>query len=132
MKHPHRLCLLLLLAMTPGLYGCGGNARERYLPDESKARNALQLALETWKSGAAHAPITSSKPVINVFDARWQSGRKLESFEILEKSGNADQPQFTVRLKLAGEPEETNTFLIIGIDPLQVFRDEDYKRTESM
>ena len=129
-----RVVLLSLcsLALITWIAGCGGSSRDRYIPAASKAREALQTALNTWKTGTAHGPITTSKPAINVFDARWQAGKKLDSFEILEEVKNPDQPQFKVRLKLSGQPEETNIYLVIGIDPLQVFRDVDYKQTQSM
>ena len=87
------------------------------------------MALQTWRSGTAYGPIEDSKPVINVFDARWQAGKKLESYEVLEEVKNTDQPEFKVRLKLEGEPEETATYLVIGIDPINVFRDVEYKQS---
>jgi len=118
---------LVLLAL-----GCGGNSAARYIPASGSARAALQTALTTWQSGEKHSPITSSKPEINVFDARWQAGKKLESFEILEEVTGQEQPQFQVRLKLEGEPEETATYLVVGIDPLHIFRDADYKRATGM
>ncbi len=87
------------------------------------------MALQTWQSGVAYGPIKESKPVINVFDARWQAGKKLESYEILEEVKDTRQPEFKVRLKLAGTPEETATYLVIGIDPIQVFRDVEYNQS---
>ena len=118
----------LLLAMGP--LGCGSNSR--YIPAASTARDALQTALAAWQSGTAHGPIESSKPVINVFDARWQAGKKLESFEIVEEIAGQEHPQFKVRLQLKGQPEETPTYHVIGIDPLNIFRDVDYQRAASM
>jgi len=112
--------------------GCGGASTARYIPASGSARAALQTALTTWQSGTAHGPITSSKPEINVFDARWQAGKKLESFEILEEVTGQEQPHFQVRLKLEGQPEETATYLVVGIDPLHVFRDADYKKATGL
>lgn len=116
------------LLMVPGC----GNSPSRYIPAAANARAALQTALDTWKSGTKHGPITASKPEINVFDARWQAGKKLESFEILEEITGQEQPQFKVRLKLAGAEEETATYLIVGIDPLHIFRDADYRKATGM
>lgn len=87
------------------------------------------MVLQTWQSGTAYGPIKDSKPAINVFEGRWQAGKKLESYEILEEVKNADQPEFKVRLKLQGEPVETATYLVIGIDPINVFRDVEYKQS---
>lgn len=127
MKVRSHLLVSLVVLM---LLGCGGNAR--YVPAKTTAREALQTALSTWQSGTAHGPITSSKPVINVFDARWQAGKKLTSFEIVEEMTGKDHPHFKVRLQLDGQPEETATYLVVGIDPLLVFRDADYERAEGM
>lgn len=131
----NRRHLLLIIASLSGIgwiTGCWGTSRERYLPAATTARDAVAKALDSWKSGASYEPITTSKPVINVFEGRWRDGKKLESYEILEEVKNADQPQFKVRLQIAGQPEETTTYLVIGIDPLNVFRDVDYKQAESM
>jgi hypothetical protein len=121
--------LMSLLGLC--LTGCG-NSTARYIPSGNTARTALQTALTTWKDGTAHAPIKTGKPEINVFDARWQAGKKLESFEILEEITGQEQPQFKVRLQLKGQPEETITYLVVGIDPLLVFRDADYRRATGM
>lgn len=122
-------CATLATAWTTG---CGGNSRERYLPSATVAKDTLVKVLDAWKTGAPYQSITTSKPAINIFESRWRDGKKLESYEILEEVKNADQPQFKVRLQIAGQPEETTTYLVIGIDPLNVFRDVDYKQTESM
>jgi len=99
----------------------------RYIPANTTARQALETALKTWQSGTAHGPITSSKPEIHVFEARWRGGKKLESFEIVEQLTGQEHPQFTVKLKLAGQPEETTTYHVVGIDPLNIFGEADYK-----
>lgn len=117
-------CVLLLL-------GCS-HSTSRYIPAAADARAALQSALDTWKGGAKHGPITSSQPEINLFDARWQAGKKLQSFEILEEVTGQEQPQFKVRLKLDGAAEETATYLVVGIDPLHIFRDADYRKATGM
>lgn len=120
--------LLVVIAVT----GCSSDPTTDYIPDSTDARTALETALTAWQSGAAHGPITTSSPTLNVFDARWQAGQKLEKFEILEELPGKDRPEFQVRMQLAGKPEETLTYLVIGIDPLQIFRDADYKRATGM
>lgn len=123
---------LPLFGLLIVLLGCGGDTTQRYVPAAASARSGLETALSTWKSGAAHGTITTSTPAIDVFDARWQSGKKLESYEILEEITGQEHPQFKVRLKLADAPEETTTYRVVGIDPLLVFRDADYQKTTGM
>jgi hypothetical protein len=132
MNRRSTLLLLGAYALLLAAPGCGGGGSARYIPKAADARAALQTALSTWQSGTAHGPITSSKPEINVFDARWKAGKKLESFEILEEITGQEHPQFKVKMKLAGGPEETATYLVVGIDPLHVFRDADYQKTIGM
>ena len=98
-----------------------------YVPKPTDARQAVETALSTWKSGAKHETITSSKVKIDVTDSRWRDRKQLESYMITEEIKGQTLPQFTVRLKLVGKPEETATYLVVGIDPLQVFREVEYK-----
>lgn len=128
---PSRFPVCLFLAAF-ALCGCSSDRTDSYIPDSTDARSALETALNAWKSGAAYEPITSSTPVLNVFDARWQAGQKLEKFEILEELPETERPEFKVRMQLAGKPEETLTYIIVGIDPLLIYRDADYKRASGM
>jgi hypothetical protein len=125
--NPTRTQVGLLLAAF-ALFGCSSDRTSEYVPDSKDARAALETALNAWQSGAAYEPITSSSPTLNVFDARWQAGQKLEKFEILEELPAEERTEFKVRLQLAGKPEETLTYIIVGIDPLLIFRDADYQR----
>ncbi len=123
------LCLFIVIAaIAMNTIGCGGDPTAKYIPDADAAKTALQTALTTWQSGAPHGPIEASQPVINVFDLRWQEGQKLESFEILEPLSDREQPSFNVKIKLAKQPEQTNVYLVVGIDPLLIFRDVDYQK----
>lgn len=124
-----RHILLTVCVFTAAwMAGCGGNSRSSYIPKTPNARQALQTALDTWKAGTPHGPITSSKPAITVFEARWRDGKKLESFEIVEEVKDPDHPQFKVKLQLTGEPEAMTVYHVVGIDPLNIYGDEDFKQ----
>jgi hypothetical protein len=112
--------------------GCGGNKTKDYIPQSNTARSALETFLKAWQSGAAYGPISSSQPAINVFDARWQAGQKLESYEIVEEVAGGEHSQWKVRLRLSGKPDEIESYRVIGIDPLNVFREADYARATGM
>ena len=112
--------------------GCAGKSIESYKPTSESARKAIETALSTWKSGTAHGSITSVKPSVDVFDARWRAGAKLENYEILTEVTGKPEPHFTVKIKLAGKPEETTEYLVVGIDPLLVFRQADYEKATGM
>ena len=112
--------------------GCTGKSVDSYKPTIGVARNAIETALSTWKSGTAHGSITNVKPSLDVFDARWQAGAKLESYEILEEVTGKPEPHFKVRLKLAGKSQETTEYLVVGIDPLLIFRQADYDKANGL
>jgi hypothetical protein len=120
------------LMLIASVEGCSRGGTARYVPDAQPARSALETALKTWQSGAKQEPITTSKPAITLFDSRWQSGSKLESFTILGEITGQEHRQFQVRMKLAGEPEETVVYRVIGIDPLNIFRDKDYQKATGL
>ena len=119
-------CLAVALCF---LSGCGASEK-KYTPSVNSAREALDTALKTWKSGAAHAKVEGYKVPIDVFDARWQRGKKLESYEILnEEKSEGIARVFSVKMKLDEDKEEKEVkYYIVGIDPLNIFREQDYNR----
>ncbi|MEK6258300.1 MAG: hypothetical protein AABP62_06730 [Planctomycetota bacterium] len=112
--------------------GCGETDR-KYIPSESTARGALEAALNAWKSGAAHGTVKGFQVPIDTFDARWQAGKKLDEFEVLREEPSDGPKTFVVKMKLADEPNHSEiTYLVVGKDPLLVFRREDYNKASGM
>ena len=68
-----------LIAILGLIIGCGGPPEKKYIPKADLAQGALEAALEHWKSGAKHGPVEDFTVPVDVFDARWQNGKKLES-----------------------------------------------------
>ena len=124
--------LSLLLVMTV-VFGCGsgGGSVSSYRPTGQSAKDALTTALEAWKSGREKpGAIDTSKPVIQIQDQVWDSGRKLKEFQIGEEKAAADGPtRFQVKLTLEGDPaNEDAEYVVFGKDPLWVCRDKDYQK----
>ncbi len=112
--------------------GCGTSDRT-YIPSQNTARGALEAALNAWKSGAAHGTVKSFQVPIDTFDARWQAGKKLEQFEVLREEPSDGPKTFVVKMKLTDDKEEQEvTYLVVGKDPLLVFRKEDYNKASGM
>jgi len=118
--------------------GCGGDRTELdILPSEDKARAALEKALTAWKSGQKAGKIQAESPGIEVLDSVWRDGAKLTSFDIgqaVEKPGpNGPGPRwFEVKLTLQdSEPQKVN-YAVLGLDPLWVYREADYKKACGM
>jgi hypothetical protein len=115
--------VLLVLAA-----GCSGNGEGRYVPSEQNARAALEAALNAWKGGQEKpGEIAGSKPAVHMVDAGWESGQRLQSFEILkEEKTTAGDGKLTVRLTLESSPTAQEVrYVVRGVDPLWVYREED-------
>jgi hypothetical protein len=112
--------------------GCGESDR-KYIPSQSIARGALEAALSAWKSGEAHGTVKSYQVPVETFDARWQAGKKLKEFEILREEPSDGPKTFVVRMTSSEdkEPQEV-TYLVVGKDPLLVFRKEDYNKASGL
>jgi hypothetical protein len=120
--------LIALLLAFGLIFGCSGAPEKKYIPSADAARTTLETALEHWKSGAKHGRI-DDKIAIDVFDARWQNGRKLESYEILDEEISEGPKIFVVKMKLDEDKQEKEVkYYIVGKNPLMVFREQDYQK----
>lgn len=121
-------CLVLLGAVVASHAGCGGPTAEDYVPDADIARQGLEAALTSWKNGETLQTITSLNVPVNVVDARWRVGQKLQSFEIVSETSGDPHRTFTVKLRFAGTTQDEETkYIVTGLDPILVFREEDYE-----
>jgi hypothetical protein len=119
-----------VLAALVGL-ACGSCGREaanldRFVPAPGLARTALEAVLIDWKEGRPAAPIERLAVTVNVVDQHRRPGQVLIDFEILGETPSSSGRCLIVRLKY-GQPEgeETIRYVVVGIDPLWVFRQED-------
>lgn len=126
----HNLTRIVHFLILAGVCaGCGGAPEKKYIPKTDMARGALEAGLEHWKSGARHGPVDGFKVPVNVFDARWQNGKKLESYEILSEVPSDGPKIFLVKMKLNEDKEEIEIkYYVVGKDPLLVFREQDYNK----
>ncbi|HEX5444028.1 MAG TPA: hypothetical protein VFW87_09380 [Pirellulales bacterium] len=120
--------LALVMALAPGC-GIRPAGFERYVPEEARANEALDRALAAWKSGgpAKPQPLTDPAAAIEVADGSRRPGQKLLDYQIVGEV-SADGPRcFVVRLTLDQPAQQIDTrYYVAGIDPLWVFRQEDY------
>jgi hypothetical protein len=109
--------------------GCG-YSNSRYIPAEDSARQALEAALTAWQNGQAKpGDIPDSKPPVRAVDGRWQAGERLQSFEVVSEESNTGGPRaFTVNLTMqAPAASKTVRYYVVGLDPLWVYREDDYQ-----
>lgn len=127
------IAVYVFSAMMFSLTGCGDSSEAKYVPSEASATEALNAALQAWQNGQAHGTITSFKVPIDTFDARWQAGEKLEKFEVIRIEQLDQHKAFVVKVKLANDQEELeDTYVVIGNNPLMVFRKQDYDKASGV
>lgn len=122
---------LLILISTALCLGCSPeppSAKDRYVPAVELARQALQEVLIDWREGLAPGSIKRLAVGVEVVDKQRKKGQTLDEFEILGEAPGEGLRCFAVRVKLSGPAvEEKVRYVVIGIDPLWVFRLEDYE-----
>jgi hypothetical protein len=124
---------LLWLTIASFSAGCGGAQRvptDLRPPDLESSKSALIASLEAWKADhRASGVLIRSKPSIGIVDST-RADRPLLGYEVVGPLMTVGKARpFAVRLIL-GEPHETvaTRYLVLGLDPLWVFRQEDFER----
>jgi hypothetical protein len=120
---------IYLLALTPlGWAGCRGMSPPRPA-DRVEARQALRIALDTWKKGAGPGSLKVSEPPIQVVDHQWRSGYQLVGYQVKGDCPLGANLRCQVQLALKntkGKPLHKRAVYSIGTSPvLTVIREED-------
>jgi hypothetical protein len=116
-------CLLALC-----LTGCDrpDPPTQPYLPTAALAREALLASLQSWVDETETPRLATGQPSLQFADSL-RTGRTLQSFEIIGELPGEGARRFEVHLKLSKPPgSETAQYVVLGIDPLWVIRQEDY------
>ncbi len=120
------LAAMYLIAFS-NLTGCARKALD-YTPSLAVAESAVRSGLETWKSGQPPGEVAGTSPVIHVTDAGRKPGQVLDDFQILGEVRGSAGRTIAVTLHLSNPSEVIKTrYIVVGIDPLWVFRQEDYE-----
>jgi len=132
MNHLVRYTGVLLSALGLAACALSGCSRLRneldILPNTDKARAALDKALSAWKDGQKVGTIQGDSQKIEVLERVWQSGKKLSAYEIVKAEDKPGPRWFTVKLTLQGSQPQQVSYAVLGIDPLWVYREEDYNQ----
>lgn len=134
-----RSCFLTEIVLCAGLAlpGCGGGAKA-FAPRAASAREALDAALTAWKNGERPDTLASRSPVLHAVDSHWRSGQSLQSFEVVKEEPGDGVQRFSVKLTTkdggakSKDVQAEATYVVVGRDPVWVYRDEDYARLLGM
>jgi hypothetical protein len=122
--------LLAIVVASQFLLGCAkSSGYDRYVPAPALAAEALEQVLAAWQSGDASQSLAccSSPIAIQVVDTTRQPGQRLADYEVLGEISGEGPRTFAVRLKFENPSlEEKALYYLVGINPLWVFRQEDY------
>lgn len=119
--------LAAVVALTASNCGRDPEKADRFVPAPELARSALEAVLVDWKAGRPPLSIERLPVKVHVVDQFRKANQELEEFEILGEVPGAAGRCFAVRLKLSQpEADDKVRYIVIGIDPLWVFRQEDF------
>jgi hypothetical protein len=120
-----------LIALLLGVVslGCSSHQRnEDFIPEEQRARQALESYLSAWQKGNFEQAVPDTKPVVMSGDSLHAAHRPLKEFTILGPVAADAHRCYAVRLVLdAPHEERRDRYVVIGIDPLWVMLYDDYE-----
>jgi hypothetical protein len=122
-------CVSPLIVGVVFLAGCNKSGEEKYTPPAASAHKALETALTQWRDGQQKpAQFALDKVKVEVVDQNWTDGQKLKSFDIVGEEPNSSGPRvFSVKL-ITGKGEQTVKYYVVGIDPLWIYGEADYRK----
>ena len=111
--------------------GCRrGNDPSQYIPAQSIARRALEMALTARKEGRTESSLPlDGKISVEVIDKYRRPGQKLNDFKVLGEVSVNGGRWFEVELNF-DEPVQSEQvrYCVLGINPLWVFAQADYEQ----
>jgi hypothetical protein len=122
------LSRVLPVVLVLGFIGCWRRPATSIVPDSVRARKVVEAVMAAWAAGSPAGMLDTTAPRVQVVDSFRKPNQKLEGFEILAETASPRARTFSLRLRLA-EPDEQPLvrYLVVGIDPVLVFRQEDYE-----
>jgi hypothetical protein len=122
---------LISVALALGSASCG--TQQAPITPADTAQAALEAALGAWREGRAPNALMNTQPPILVADSEWTGGRKLTEYRIVREDPSPSDRRFTVALRYEGTDSDSEVpYIVIGTDPVSVFREDDYQRALNM
>lgn len=112
------------------LAGCAkpSDGAARFRPAAETARAAVTAALQDWQTGHAPGDVPADLGVaVRLVDNHRLKGQRLVKFTMLGEVPGDGPRSLGARLTFADPAEErVIRFYVVGVDPLWIFRQEDY------
>jgi len=126
--------MILLSTSVAGSIGCSGGSggSGRFVPSDNKARDVLDAVLAAWQRGEPPGQINVAGTTVEVVDSVRRGGQKLAKYEIAGNVPSDGPKQFAVRLTLENAAAQEVTYVVVGDDPIWVYRDQDYTQQQGM
>jgi hypothetical protein len=123
-----RGALLVAAALAACACGCARSNAARFTPSAQTATKCVETVLAAWRDGRPLDALATEKPAIHVVDTHRRPEQRLQTFEVLSKSpASAAGWTYVVRLTFDQPAEAVRArFVVVGVDPIWVFRKEDY------
>lgn len=127
--------LQIVIGLAMGLLssvGCAASTvsgYDRYVPSAERAAAALRQVLDAWRDGETSAELAFREAPIKlqVADSTRRPGQRLVDYQLLGEVSGEGPRTFVVRLKLENPSDEQEVrYYLVGIDPLWIFRQEDF------
>lgn len=128
MRARSRLVLWCALFLAGGA-GCADRPRaDRYVPSPDAARDAVEAALKAWQGGSPPGKVERPGVGVYLVDNCRPPGQRLRGYKVLGEAPGEGPRCFAAKLLLEDQEEEQLVrFVVFGIDPLWVYRYEDYE-----
>ena len=118
-------------AFVTMLAGCHQDPKsgyEGYTPSAESVRANLVRVMEGWLKGLSPGESGGTQPEVHVVDQTRRADQKLARYEILGEVPAENARAFAVRVTYHGTDEpEILRFIALGVDPMWIFRREDYE-----
>jgi hypothetical protein len=115
-----------LIGFVLTVSGCGTKT-PNYTPSLETADAAVRRGLDEWKAGKPPGEVPGTRPLIHVTDGGRKPGQTLERYQILGETRGVSGRTIAVVLYLENPKEELRArYIVLGIEPLLVFRQEDF------
>ncbi len=107
--------------------GCGERLRN-FVPEPDVAESALVRGLDLWREQGIAGEVPGTSPKVFVTDEGRVPSQKLIAYRILGETPGKSGRTYIVELELDEPSERLKTeYIIVGIDPIWVFRRDDYE-----